>query len=111
MGKLIYGPSDRELEINDRALAHLKIVTLSKLRRGESFALSWAHGANNGSGRSTLWLHPAISVQFVFNENHKPALDRQMIEQLIAAANSPEGVNLHAEPSVAGEDAAALATS
>lgn len=110
MGKLIYGSAGRELEIEDRALAHLKIVVLSKLRRGESLALSWARGLNNGSGRSTVWLHPAIAVEFVFSDPHRPQLDRQLIDQLLAAANSPDGINLHAEPAGDAEpaDGAAL---
>lgn len=98
MGKLIYGSSSRVLEIDDRVLVHLKVVVLSKLRRGESFALSWAHGIDHGSGRSTLWMHQAIPVQFMFNGNRRPTLDRQLIDQLIVAANSPDGIDLHDGP-------------
>src|SRR5699024_9697333 len=60
MGKLIYGQGRREVEIEDRTLAHLKAVILIKLRRGESFAMSWPHGLDSGSGRSTIWMNPTI---------------------------------------------------
>ena len=33
MGKLIYNSSTREIEIDDRTLAHLRVAILNKLRR------------------------------------------------------------------------------
>ena len=41
MGKLIYNSSTREIEIDDRTLAHLRVAILNKLRRSESFAMTW----------------------------------------------------------------------
>ena len=40
MGKIFYGGAATPIEIEDRALAHLKVVIATKLRRGESFTLS-----------------------------------------------------------------------
>lgn len=96
MGRLVYGAS-KEVELDDRVLAHLKVVVLSKLRRGESLALSWTHDVSRGSDRSTIWVHPSASLQFVFGGSAKPELDRELVERLIDAANSPEGINLHGE--------------
>lgn len=37
MATLYYGPGDDPIHIDDRALAHLKIVVAAKLRRDESY--------------------------------------------------------------------------
>lgn len=98
MGVLLYGRPAEEIEIEDRALAHIKIVTLSKLRRGESFAFSFEHDTNGEDGRSTIWLHPAIPLRFKFLESRQPEIDRAWLEVLIAAANSIDGLRLIPEP-------------
>ncbi|MFF2389009.1 ATP-dependent DNA ligase [Agromyces sp. NPDC058104] len=98
MGKLIYNSSTRELEIDDRTLAHLRIAILNKLRRSESFAMTWEHGVENGSGRTTLWLNESIPLQFVFSGNRPPTLNRLWIEQLLLTANSTSGLHLVPEP-------------
>lgn len=94
MGKLIYGPGRREIEIDDRVLAHLKIVVLTKLRRNESFAFNWSHDVDSGSGRSTIWLHPAIPVEFFFYGSRPAELNREWVEALLHAANSAEGLRI-----------------
>ena len=43
MGTLHYGGSEASVHIEERALAHLKVVVATKLRRNESFTLSWRH--------------------------------------------------------------------
>src|SRR3546814_1359043 len=58
VGTIFYGDSATPIEIEDRALAHLKVVIATKLRRGESFTLSWTHPEGQEPGRSTVWLHP-----------------------------------------------------
>lgn len=98
MGRLIYNSSPRELEIDDRTLAHLRIAILNKLRRSESFSLTWEHGVANGSGRTTLWLHESIPLQFVFSGNRPPKLNRLWIEQLLLTANSASGLQYVPEP-------------
>ncbi|QTX03575.1 ATP-dependent DNA ligase [Agromyces archimandritae] len=98
MGKLIYNSSPRELDIDDRTLAHLRVAILGKLRRGESFAMTWDHGLDHGSGRTTLWLHPAIPLQFVFSGNRPPRLNRLWIQQLMLQANTAAGLQPVPEP-------------
>lgn len=93
MGKLIYA-GDREVEIEDRTLAHMKIVMLSKLRRDESFAFNWPHSVDSGSGRSTVWIHPSVALEFRFHGNRSPELNREWVEKLLASANSPEGLKM-----------------
>jgi len=98
MGRLIYNSSPRELEIDDRTLAHLRVAILNKLRRSESFSMTWEHGVANGSGRTTLWLHESIPLQFVFSGNRPPKLNRLWIEQLLLTANSASGLQYVPEP-------------
>lgn len=97
MGRLLYGPHQRPVEIEDRALAHLKIVVLSKLRRGESFAYSWDIAPEEGSGRATLWISPAIPIEFLFHGSRPPALNRRWIQEMSNAAANGE-LHLLPEP-------------
>ncbi|WP_243648572.1 hypothetical protein [Agromyces fucosus] len=97
MGTLYYGDSGTPIGIEDRTLAHLKVAVITKLRRGESFTLSWQHTEDQPRGRSTIWLHPAVSLRFVFDEPEQPELNRRWIEELMRSANSTGGVQLVAE--------------
>jgi hypothetical protein len=97
MGTLYYGDSGTPIGIEDRTLAHLKVAVITKLRRGESFTLSWQHTEEQPRGRSTIWLHPAVSLRFVFDEPEQPELNRRWIEELMRSANSTGGIQLVAE--------------
>ena len=97
MGSLLYGRPAEEIEIDDRMLAHAKIVIVTKLRRGEPFPMSFEHG-HGEAGRSTIWLHPAIPLHFKFQESKQPELDRKWLEALMKAANSVDGLRLIPEP-------------
>jgi|AraplaL_Col_mTSA_1032028.scaffolds.fasta_scaffold03065_2 hypothetical protein len=94
MGSLYYGDTQTPIQIEDRALAHLKVVIATKLRRNESFTLSWRHPEGDAPGRSTLWLHPSIPLRFVFDEAETPELSRRWIEELAHSANSSGGITL-----------------
>lgn len=94
MGALYYGDAQDPIQIEDRALAHLKVVIATKLRRNESFTLSWRHPEGDTPGRSTLWLHPSIPLRFVFQEPETPELSRNWIEDLAHSANSSGGITL-----------------
>jgi hypothetical protein len=97
VGTIYYGGSDTPIQIEDRALAHLKVVIATKLRRSESFTVSWQHGEDQPRGRSTIWLHPSIPLRFVFDDPDPPELSRQWIEQLARSANSTQGIQLSTE--------------
>ena len=92
MGTIYYGGSATPIHIEDRPLAHLKVVIATKLRRGESFTLSWQHPDDQPRGRSTIWLNPSVPLRFVFDDPEAPELNRNWIEQL---ANSRELVGRH----------------
>ncbi len=90
MGSLTY---DRvTVEFDDRILAHLQIVIVQKLRRGESFLLSWRNAAEAGDGRSSAWLHPAIPLYFKFSGGQPPSINPLWLAQLTRSANSSQGL-------------------
>ena len=97
MGTIYYGGSATPIHIEDRALAHLKVVIATKLRRGVSFTVSWQHPDDQPRGRSTIWLNPSIPLRFVFDEPEAPDLNRRWIEDLASSANSSGGIMLVAE--------------
>ncbi len=97
MGTIYYGGSATPIHIEDRVLAHLKVVVATKLRRGESFTVSWQHLENEPGGRSTIWLHPSIALRFVFDDPEPTELNRAWIEQLAQSASSSGGVLLSEE--------------
>lgn len=98
MGFLLYGRPAEEIEIEDRILAHVKIVILTKLRRDQAFAFSFEHDVDGDDGRSTIWIHPSIPLHFKFDETRQPEINRPWLEQLMIAANSGDGLRLIPEP-------------
>ncbi|PVE76975.1 hypothetical protein [Microbacterium testaceum] len=94
MAKLFYGTTTEPITIDDRMLAHVKVVVATKLRRGESFTLSWVHGADEPVGRSTIWLQPSIPLRFVFDSEQPEALDQNLLKRMANDANSSRGLSL-----------------
>ena len=97
MGTIYYGGGAMPIHIEDRALAHLKVVIATKLRRDESFTVSWTHPEDQPRGRSTIWLHPSIPLRFVFDDPEPTDLSRSWIEELANSASSTGGIILVAE--------------
>lgn len=98
LGKFIYGTPSISVDFDDRVLAHLKVVIVAKLRRGESFTFSWENSAASGSGHSSIWLHPAIPLQFEFFGGKEPSLNRAWLEELVQLSNTPAGLRITPEP-------------
>ena len=94
MGKLFYGSTDEPIEMPDRVLAHVKVVVATKLRRGESFTLSWRHPADMPGGRSTIWIQPAIPLRFVFGTAEPELLDPERLKTLANEASSSAGLTV-----------------
>jgi hypothetical protein len=94
MGSLFYGSDTSAIEIPDRLLAHVKVVLATKLRRGESFTLSWRHPDDEPGGRSTLWLHPSIPLRIVFDDAEPEVLDPQWLQELANGASSTGGLSI-----------------
>ncbi|MDN3311369.1 hypothetical protein QWJ90_10540 [Microbacterium oryzae] len=104
MGVLYYGSEAAPIHIDDRTLAHLKVVIVTKLRRHEGFAVSWRHPEGEPVGRSTIWVHPAVPLRFEFDEPVAPELNRAWLEELAVSANVLGGVTL-VEEHIAGASA------
>ncbi len=97
MGHLFYGSGSSPIVIPDRILAHLKVVIATKLRRGESFTVSWRHPAGEVTGRSTIWIQPSIPLRFVFGAVEPEVLDNALLQSLVTAANSSSGLTIDIE--------------
>lgn len=98
MGTLYYGDARVPIEVEDRALAHVKFVILAKLRRNEGFGFSWMKPLSEGSGRGTVWLHPSIPLHFEFSGSRSPNLNRAWLELLTQQAATSGGLTLVEEP-------------
>ena len=96
MGYLEYG-SNKTVEFDDRVLAHLQIVIVRKLRRGECFLMSWRDSAENGQGRSSLWIHPAIPLGFKFRGGRSPTVNPIWLAELTLSADSSSGMTVTSE--------------
>jgi hypothetical protein len=98
MGTLFYGDHRLPIEVEDRALAHLQLVILAKLRRGEAFSCTWHKMEPDADAQSTIWLHPAIPLNFDYEQPRIPPISRAWINQLAEAANANAGLALYPEP-------------
>ncbi|MBA8815228.1 hypothetical protein FHX48_000280 [Microbacterium halimionae] len=97
MGSLYYGSTEAPIHFPDRLLAHLKVVAATKLRRGESFTLSWRHSDSSPGGRSTLWIQPSIPLRFVFEGAEAEKLSSAFLQELAVSANSSGGLSVSLE--------------
>ncbi len=98
MGQLIYDGRPLDLRVDDRALTHLQIVIVNMLRRDHRFAFSWKDDVVHGNGRSTIWLHPSVSLHFKFSGSRVPAINRSWPEEPYRSATSGSGLVLVPEP-------------
>ncbi|NYF18344.1 hypothetical protein HDC37_003204 [Microbacterium sp. AK009] len=96
MGNLYYGSDTQAISMPDRMLAHVKVLAATKLRRNESFTITWRHTDDEAPGRTTLWLHPAIPLRFTFSTVDAEKIDGPLLQRLAAEASSSGGLNLDA---------------
>ncbi len=93
MGRLIY--RDRaSFDIDDRILAHLRIVVMNKLRRNEGFMLQLP--VNEGVRQASLWIHASNALVMQFYGGREPAIDRALVDQMMHDASSADGLTLTA---------------
>lgn len=96
MGTLQYNGS--VVEFDDRLLAHLQIVIVEKIRRGEAFLMSWSEKAETGDGHSAIWIHPTHNLHFTFVHGRNPRINRAWLSELTNSANSTRGLLVTEEP-------------
>lgn len=96
MGYLVYNDAT-QYSFDDRTLAHLKIAIAAKLRLQESFLLSWVVAPDHGSGRVSIWISPAVPIQFLFHESRPPQLNRKWLEALARYSHGLRGMIVMSE--------------
>jgi hypothetical protein len=96
MGRLAFG--NESVKLDDRTLAHVEAVIVTKLRRHEPFLITWAIDPSLGSGRVSKWVHTALSWDIRFDNRRPQRLNQVWLGQLMATANSPTGLRLLPEP-------------
>ncbi|WP_424449840.1 hypothetical protein [Microbacterium arborescens] len=94
MGSMFYSNTPDPVEFPDTLLAHLQAVIGTKLRRNESFTLSWQHSDDDPNGRTTLWIHPAMPLRFTFDRRDLDPLDPELLHKLAAEASSTAGITI-----------------
>jgi hypothetical protein len=91
MGTLVYGER-RVIDFDDRLLAHLQIVISAKLRRRESFYMSWREPTASGSGRVSIWLDPGIPLMFHYDNAKALSINREWLAALSESSNTASGL-------------------
>lgn len=88
MGTLEYNSARPPIDVDDETLAHIKIVIGTKLRRGESFMMTWLTDETAGAGRITIWMHPSIPLVMEFDDHQMPKIDEGRIVHMMEHLNA-----------------------
>ncbi len=104
MGTLFYG-GDARFELSDRLLAHLQAVIGMKLRRNESFFLSWVIPPEEGNGRNAIWVDNGVPIRFRYEGSRPPRINRDWAETLALSANTNFGLVVSEETIEPGDAA------
>jgi hypothetical protein len=104
MGRLRYDGTSEPILIDDETLAHLKVIVGTKLRRQESFMMTWRPREGGDPGRLTVWMHPAIPLQFLFTSPDPHTIEKKRIEEMMRALNATGELVIddYMQPKVAG---------
>ena len=95
MGTLYYGSTRLALRVDDRILAHLRVVVTAKLRRGESFAISWTDPDRPDQARESVWVHPGADLMYVL-DGPAAVVDHALLGSMSAAAYVARGIEIEA---------------
>ncbi|PZT86733.1 MAG: hypothetical protein DI630_34900 [Gordonia sp. (in: high G+C Gram-positive bacteria)] len=96
--------TSQPIDIDDRLLQYLQVVLSIKLRRNESFTITWTDIEAQHS-RTTLWIQPAISMRFVYSSAESQRLSGGYLRQLADQAAMSSGLMLNAATWQQQEDA------
>lgn len=99
VGLLVYGSQGRTFDIEDRLLAHLRVVFMNKLRRNEPFMFH----RSSDNGMFSVWVHPAVPMMFQFSGSRPPTINRNWVETLMIEAGGANGLRVVPEPTGAPE--------
>ncbi|MFJ4038604.1 hypothetical protein ACIPVB_11015 [Microbacterium sp. NPDC090007] len=104
MATLFYGSDTAPISLPDRLMGYIKVIASTKLRRGESFTFTWT-GVEGETGRSTIWLQPAIPLRFVFDSPEPEQLVGDYLRALADQANAASGLVVDARTWESAEEA------
>ena len=90
MGRLRYDGTSEPILIEDETLAHLKVIIGTKLRRQESFMMTWSPGGE-GPARLSAWIHPSIPLVIAFDDAAHAPIDAARVTKMM------EHLNAHGE--------------
>jgi len=96
MGTLHYGSPPASFELDDRALAHIELVVIAKLRRNEPFAFT----VPQPTGRTTLWIGVGSTLRFEY-EQEEHEISRAWLDELLDSASTTAGLRVLPERAVA----------
>jgi hypothetical protein len=100
MGTLYYGGAHGDspvgFDLDDALLAHLKQVIVAKLRRNESFVITFPALEHGLEVREALWLNPAVPMRFVIDEVESLPMDHARLAAMMSQANTVSGIVLKA---------------
>ncbi|MCI1017866.1 hypothetical protein HWD99_04430 [Microbacterium sp. C5A9] len=88
MGSLEYNSSRPAIVIEDGTLAHLKIVIATKLRRNESFMMTWLSKPESSAGRMSIWVHPSIPLVIEFDDPQPTSIDPNRVTEMMEQLNA-----------------------
>lgn len=88
MGRLKYDNTAAAILIDDEMLAHVKVVVATKLRRQESFMMTWVPVDGSAAGRVSAWIHPSVPLVFTFDSDEPSPIDPHRLEELMQATNA-----------------------
>lgn len=83
-------------------LAHLKAALTHRLRRRESFLLTWPPRATAGGEIVSLWIAPDVPLAFRFDAAAPLPLGQDWVTELIRRSYTPRGLVISARE-MAGE--------
>jgi hypothetical protein len=95
VGSLQYG--NERFEMDDRTLAHVQLVIVAKLRKQESFLLSWTVDPGHGSGRVSAWIDCGLPIAFRFDGSRPIRINRVWLDAMMDRSFSLQGLEVPAE--------------
>jgi hypothetical protein len=98
LGTFSKGPTPAAVDFDDRVLAHLRTVIVTKLRRGECFLFTWTDESGPEPVQQSLWMHPAVGLHFAVDAAAAHDLNPAWLEVLMTAAHSGFGLTVRPEP-------------
>jgi hypothetical protein len=90
MGSLL--TPNGHFDIDDRVLAHVQIVILDKLRRGEPLLITVQHSSSELERSTGVWIGPSVPLVFIIADLNGLVRDRELLARLVQQSHSLDGI-------------------